>query len=312
MLTVLLISATACASAANPLTVRGSPAGMRVSLFSLSLGGGFRMGLRCGNDAHGLASFKVPEDFREPEFICRDNHDLLFRAIFLISVRLFRFRLRTGLVRRRASPPPELIGGHPSFPSHRFHQGRSAVPRRFQCMFSAPAVRNQCTSRASNGATIGRQATRCPYHRAITPCHDTGVRPRSSVRHPWPYAQARGTRTDERSPSRRPVASPDTLDGPQSRPERAKGANPDPPLWVRAPTPPTAPVGRSRQRRHRLITRHGTGRRKMPPCDYRARRSSNGFDKRNSKMSLATRDNRRLHLADAHLPTHLSAVREHR
>jgi hypothetical protein len=51
---------------------------MRVSLFSLLLGGGLRGRLRCEDDEYDPAGFKVPEHFREPEFISRDNHDWFF------------------------------------------------------------------------------------------------------------------------------------------------------------------------------------------------------------------------------------------
>jgi hypothetical protein len=90
------------------------PVRFRVSLFSLLLVGGLRETLGCGNDEHDPSGFKVPEHFREPEILSRDNSGWLFWVIRLIGAHLFWFRLSTGVVRREVSPPSELLGGHPS------------------------------------------------------------------------------------------------------------------------------------------------------------------------------------------------------
>jgi hypothetical protein len=91
-----------------------------VSLFSLLLGG-LRGGLGCGNDEHDPSGLDVPEHFREPEFLGRDDNGWLSWVIRLIGVHLFRFRLLTGVGRREASPLPGHSAGIPPFRHLAFH-----------------------------------------------------------------------------------------------------------------------------------------------------------------------------------------------
>jgi hypothetical protein len=88
-------------------TAEAHPERFRVSLFSLLLVGGVS---RCGNEAHDLSGFNVPEHFREPEVRGQHDHGFLFCLIRLIGIHLFRFQIFSGVVGREASPPSELLG----------------------------------------------------------------------------------------------------------------------------------------------------------------------------------------------------------
>ena len=99
---------TACASGVSAQNGRGSPGeipGEPLFVAARRLFGDVGR----GNDEYDLSGFNVPEYFRETEFIRENNHGWLFGVIRLMGVHLFPFRLFTGVVGRRASPPSELL-----------------------------------------------------------------------------------------------------------------------------------------------------------------------------------------------------------
>jgi hypothetical protein len=56
-------------------------------------------------DFHDFSGFDVPEYFGEPELMGMNDHYFSVLGVRCIGVRLFRFRLSPGVVRRGASPP---------------------------------------------------------------------------------------------------------------------------------------------------------------------------------------------------------------
>ena len=99
------------------------PEKFRVSLFSLRLFGS----VECGNDEHDLSGFKVPENFREAEFVGVDNDGWLFWFVRLMGVHLFWFGFPAGVARRAASPPLAGRGGAGSRLLPATHRGRGGV-----------------------------------------------------------------------------------------------------------------------------------------------------------------------------------------